>query len=435
MTTIHRLVIIVAAGVILAHAVQGQEAPLPSTLGVTEAVELAQERNPRIQELRSTVAAKSNERWLHLGIHAPRITYFREGIPTVAAGGFAEQRWAASQSIAFPLKSYYDYRRTGTELEAMDVNLDAARAGLKAAVKTAYTDVLYAQELMHLRDQELTLADRLVAAAQVRVEVGEASELEQMKADLEHAEAQSRRRDAQRELEAARYRLFREIGIDPEDQTYQMVFPDTLVDVEIHITQEEVMARVSRLPEVLAADLFVEAAEMERASARVSILPDVIVDVYRQDYGTGYDRYGVQVGLQLPLWLFGEYRGRVRQADAEERAASWRRESVELDLKEQAELAWHGYVASRTTMERFRTSVQERADELLRLTLVGYQLGELDLVTLLDTQRTYLAGQERFYDALRDYYKQLIVLERILGDEFVYVGDSETATSTERNIE
>ncbi|RMF54048.1 MAG: hypothetical protein D6746_14915 [Bacteroidetes bacterium] len=64
--------------------------------------------------------------------------------------------------------------------------------------------------------------------------------------------------------------------------------------------------------------------------------------------------------------------------------------------------------------------MQERAATLLALTREGYRLGEIDLLTLLDTQRTYLDSQLRFYQALRDYYLDVIELERYLERDLIF---------------
>ena len=64
--------------------------------------------------------------------------------------------------------------------------------------------------------------------------------------------------------------------------------------------------------------------------------------------------------------------------------------------------------------------MRARAQELLARTREGYQVGEINLLALLDTQRTYLASELRYYNALRDYYLHLIELEQFLGDEVIF---------------
>lgn len=163
-----------------------------------------------------------------------------------------------------------------------------------------------------------------------------------------------------------------------------------------------------------------QAAELGIKQTRRSLLPNLQVDVYPQDFGSGYDNFGFQVGISLPIWVIPNYRGQVRQAKAQVQQEAWNRTAVYLDLKKQAEQAWHGYMASRQTIERYRDVVRDRSRELLARTQEGYRLGEIDLLTLLDTQRTVLASEQRFFDALRDYHYRLIELERFLDRDLVF---------------
>jgi cobalt-zinc-cadmium efflux system outer membrane protein len=52
--------------------------------------------------------------------------------------------------------------------------------------------------------------------------------------------------------------------------------------------------------------------------------------------------------------------------------------------------------------------------------LRAYQLGEIDMLNLLNAQQTFLASEQRYLSALRDYYLQLIALEIYLDEDLVY---------------
>lgn len=398
--------------------------PAPDRLGVYDAIELARQYNPVLGEGRARVARTQAAWWTGLGLAPPEVTYFREGIPEGAGDGFAEQRWTLTQRIDFPLTTYYRLQRYGAEEGAAALDLAAVQARLRGDVKKAYTDLLYAQELVHLRQEEVALGRQLVDAAAVRVEVGEASELEAIKAEIGLAEAQSGLAAAQQQFQNARYHLFRVVGLDPEAQRYEVDFPDTLAYVDAAIDQTAVMARIDRQPALRGAARQLDAARSGVRQARSALLPDLAFDLYAQDYGTGFDQRGFQIGLSVPLWFAADLRGRVRAARADVQAQAWRHEAVALDLKQEAERAWHGYETSKETIDRYRTAVQARADELLQRTVEGYRLGEIDLLTLLDTQRTYLASQQRYYDALRTYYHHLIDLERFLDADLVFAPDA-----------
>ena len=64
--------------------------------------------------------------------------------------------------------------------------------------------------------------------------------------------------------------------------------------------------------------------------------------------------------------------------------------------------------------------MKEKASLLQSLTLKAYQLGEVDLLNLLNAQQIYLASEQRYLTALRDYYLQLVSLEKYLEEDLVY---------------
>lgn len=386
-------------------------------LGVYEAIDLARARSPKLHQLRQQVDAKGGEWLTSFGLNAPELVYAKEGI---TGGAYDERRWGISQTIDFPLQSYYRLRQVDTQRSALSLDVEAALNDLTVAVKKAYTQLLYTQEILHLRLEEVRLARALQDAASVRVEVGEASELELMKADIGLAEAESKLEAASQQFQNARYALFNVIGLDPEEQVYEIHFPDTLAYINITIDQEHALQRIAVQPEMQSAVMNQEAARLGIRKTRSALLPGLKVDLFRQDYGTGYDQFGFQVGLSVPLWLFSNHRGRMQMARAEAQRWSWQQQAVSLDLKKEIEQVWHSYETSKRTIERYQTAIRGRADELLRLTQEGYRIGELDLLTLLDTQRTYLASQQRYYDALHDYYFHLIDLERYLGEDIVF---------------
>lgn len=386
-------------------------------LGVHEAVGLALAQSPRMNELRARRRMTASEWWGGFGLHSPELVYAREGI---TGGGFTEQRWGLSQTIDAPLQSYYRLRRTDAEADALGLLLDAEALRVRADVKRAYTDVLYTQEIVHLRGQEVALNEQLLEAVALRASVGEASELERMKAEIALAEAESNLGEARRQFQDARYALFHAVGIDPEAQHYTITFPDTLAYIATEVAQADVMAALVRQPALRGARRQVDAAGLGVRQARASLLPALSVDYFPQDFSGGYRAHGFQVGLELPLWIVPNYRSRVRRAQAERQARSWQQQAVALDLKKAAEQAWHGYETSRAAIRRYQATVQTRAEALMALTLEGYRLGEIDLLTLLDNQRTYLSTQLRYYDALRDHYHRLIELERFLGREVAF---------------
>lgn len=388
-----------------------------STIDAQKALRIAYEHNPRINQLQSRIDAQKQQQVLSIGLRDPQIQYFREGI---GDGNFTEQRWSVSQSFDFPLTSYYRVKNEKATIRKLRQQLEAQKLQLKADVKTVYAHLAYAIEYSHLAGEQVALFKQMSDAAQTRSDLGESSEIDAMQADLQLSEAQNNLEIAQKEVMNARYDLFETIGLDPEDQAYNISFPDTLFYVGVNINQEEVLSRLGNHPEILQINQEQQAAEYFTKAAKTSYLPDLSVSYYRQDFGSNYDFYGFEVGVSIPLWFGANQSKKVMQANALKREVDWKLQEQQLSIKKRAEQTWHSYETTRTNILRFRESIQARSLELVEMTQRGYRYGEIDLLTLLEAQRTYLRTQEAYYKTLRDYYLRVIELEQFLQTDIIF---------------
>ena len=378
------------------------------------------ERSPGLQQIQARIDAKAGEFWTSFGLAPPRLLFTTEGIPQ-GGGGFLERKWTLTQPLDFPLKSYFRASRISTEREALELRFEAEMLSLKADVKKVYTDLLYADEVLRLREETLELATTLEEAVRARVDVGEAPELELMNAEIQRAEAENDRLEAERLFHRARYALFNRIGLDPEEISYGIKFVDSLRYFSTDFSQDSVLASLTVQPEYTSIQQAVEATSVGVREAWSTLLPDLSLSYFRQDFGTGFENYGFELGVSLPLWFLFDQRGTIQSSQARHREASWMERERLLALKKDAENAWHGYDASLATIKKYEEVISVRAGTLSSLSLEAYRVGELDLVSLLVSQRTYLTSRIRYLDALRNYYHALIDIERFLRTDLVFV--------------
>ena len=392
-------------------------------LTVSRALEIARQKNPQINQLRQRIEEKNAEWWSSLGIADPKIIYFDEGINLQSHKGFTERRWSIEQSLDFPLTSFYRLQRISLEEETLKEQLQAACLYLKAKIKSHYTELAYSLEMLHLREEQLSIAEKLSFAAITRLEVGESSDLDLMKADILYAESQNAVDEARRAFHETRYTLFKTIGLDPEDQQYHIDFPDTLVYVNVDVNQEAAMATLKNQPEYASINKKHLSAAYGVNEAWSTLLPKLDLSYYRQNYGRGFDFYGYQVGFTIPLWFPFNQRGKIQMAKAQERYLEWQKTEIGLELKRRLEIAWHSYEVAKTGIERFLHQIRQKSARLRDLTLEGYLVGEIDQLTLLEAQRTYLNSEKSYFDILRTYYLRLIELEKYLQTDLVFSKD------------
>jgi cobalt-zinc-cadmium efflux system outer membrane protein len=388
-----------------------------SALSVQKALEIAYRQNPLINQLQYQIRAQEKQEVLSFGLSDPEISYMREGIEN---SEFTEQRWSVSQSIEFPLSGIYRNRQERATTSSLELKLQDLKNQVKADVKTAYTQLAYALQSGNLAGERVQLFENLREAAQARADMGESSEIDAMQADLQLQEARNNQETTFKEIMNARYDLFQTIGLDPEEQTYDIGFSDTLSYMIVDIDQDQVMDQLQDHPKLQQIEREVDASVYGKKLAKSSYLPDLNLSYYRQDFGNDYNFYGFEVGVSIPLWFASRQSPKVQQANAIQSATEWKYEDQRLLIKKQAEQTWHSYESAKNNIERFRENIQNKSLELVQMTQKGYSLGELDLLTLLEAQRTYLRTQETYYQTLRDYYLTVIDLERYLQTDIIF---------------
>lgn len=389
-------------------------------LTIKDAVDQAIQNNAQINQMRSQLDQKKQEWRTQTGISSPEISYMKEGINNKAADPFQEQRLTVSQSVDFPLTTSYRLKALKEEEKALEFSIQEEERKVKVGVKSRYIDVIYTLHLQKLRDQQLKLATELYNAVYTQFETGMGNGMDLTKAELQVAEANNDIDAARSQLHQARYSLFMLMGLPPENQKYTIEFMDTLQSKDVEISQITALSVLTEQPSYKSSEKELAASGYFLKEAKSNILPDIRFNLYKQDYGTGYNFNGFEVGLSFPIWYPLEQKGRIKMNQARQEEIQWKQKEIRSGVKEQIEHAWHSYEVSRSTIKRYDETIRSKAEKLQSLTLSAYRLGEVDLLNLILAQQIYLNSQQRYLSALRDFYIQLVELERFLDLELVY---------------
>lgn len=389
-------------------------------LTIKHSVESALENNAELNQMRAQLRQKENTWRIQVGVSPPEISYFKEGIGNDPVNPFAEKRMAVSQEIDFPLTTVYRLNGLKNEIEAQQHLIRAKEKAVRAVVKSKYIEVLYALYLQKSRQNQLKLSEDLYKAVYSKFETGMGNGIDLTNAELQLDEAKNDLDQSEWILHQARYGLFNAMGMPVEQQKYSIQFSDTLFATNIDISQIQTLAVQEEQPNFQASVHMLNATKNFLKEAKSNILPDIRFSLYKQDYGTGYNFSGFEMGLSIPLWLPLEYQGKINTAKARLDEIGWQQQEIRLNMKTQIEYAWHNYSVSRSIVDRYNSSLKEKAGKLQSMSLKAYQLGEIDLLELLNAQQTYLKSEQRYLSALRDYYLQLAALEQFLDQELIY---------------
>ncbi len=135
---------------------------------------------------------------------------------------------------------------------------------------------------------------------------------------------------------------------------------------------------------------------------------------FREDAVAGSDFFSAGVMLNLPVYQ-GRRQREIAAARAEVRAAEAELEAESRELALQIEQLRIDAETHLREMALFRDAIIPQADQSLAAAIAGYQVDEVDFLTLLDSQVTLLNFEIDYYRHLSQYEKTLAQLESVVG--------------------
>ena len=136
---------------------------------------------------------------------------------------------------------------------------------------------------------------------------------------------------------------------------------------------------------------------------------------FREDPVAGSDFFSAGVMLNLPVYQGRRQDREVAAARAEARAVEAELEAETRELALQIEQLRIDAETHLREMELFRGAIIPQADQSLAAAIAGYQVDEVDFLTLLDNQVTLLNFEIDYYRHLSQYEKTLARLESVVG--------------------
>lgn len=321
-----------------------------------------------------------------------------DGVTTTSEDG------QAAVSVAYELDLWGANRAATT---AADADLAAARYShesvalvLQADVATAYFQYLALSDRLRIARDNLDAARELMRLVQVRYDNGAATALEiaQQRATLLGIEAQVP--SLVQSLRETRHALAVLLGQPPASLALQA---GTLVGLALPAVDPGQPAQLLvRRPDVRIAEARLIAAEADIGAARAALLPGV--DVSASAAATGLIGGGsatlasLAASLAQTIFSGGRLQAQLAYSKAvrEELVASYA-QTVLTGLQEvEDSLSLLETSRSRTAL---LAQTAEAARETYRLARVQYDAGAVDLLTVLDSQRSRLSSEDTLVQA------------------------------------
>jgi outer membrane protein, heavy metal efflux system len=293
----------------------------------------------------------------------------------------------------------------------------------RLALRSAYYDLLFAQDKSAVTQGNIALFERTIEAAELRYKAGDIAAADVSRLRVDALRAQNDARTAEAERRRAQLALAYLIGAESRAAALSAIDPwPASAAPEPQVTEDMLEAR----PDVRAARSRVEAAASARDVARSLRTRDVTV-------GLSYDHYPVNPGfaagsgagtgstygvfLSLPLFARYHYEGEIQRAEADYGAALDALEKARAQARAELSRTASDLQAAAERLARYDGSLLAEAKKASDSAEYAYKNGAIGVMDLLDARRTLRAIQIDAAAARNDYAKALSAWQAGLGSE------------------
>jgi len=309
-----------------------------------------------------------------------------------------------------------DKRMKRRQLASSDRNLarwdyEVKRVDLLSQTAMIYAEVLGDQERLTIANEIRELAKEVYETVKKRVEAGKVSRLEEIKARVELSKSQLSHINAERQLTISRQNLVTSWG--GTDVTYNRVEGD-FYNISSIPQLASIVNKINNNPDLARWATEVSRHQNAITLARADTIPNISVSAGVRHLNETDDVAAV-ASISIPLFLFDKKRTGVQRSEVGLNQASKQRQITETRLRSALLIAYQRLNILHNEVTTLNDEILPGAKEAFNAATKIYRLGKLDLLGLLDAQRTYFETRQQHIESVKEYHRIVIAIERLIG--------------------
>lgn len=320
-----------------------------------------------------------------------------------------------SQKVPFPGKRALAGRIAERDADVAERDLDGARLDLCAEVKRAFYGLWQTHERLRVFARDEDLVRQLAAVAEQKYALGQASQPDVLRAQVELTRLINRVTTESLAIDAARAELD---ALLSRPAPGPLGTPEDPPPPALGESADALIAlALERRPELAAASAAVERSRQSARLAGLDYLPDFEFTLERFFNFGARDGVGAMASVSLPFVYkykydaaLAEARAKLAAAEADLRRARDRvqKEVAQAFLRARAALLEHELLA---------TTHVPQAEQALQASRIGYETGKVDFLSLIDSVRAIESIHLEHIRASTEFEQAYADLERAVGQE------------------
>lgn len=316
-------------------------------------------------------------------------------------------------------KRGYRMESAGYGIQAAEATFTDAIRQLTLTLKDTYYQVQLANRRLDLAKDNQQRFHRILTIGEIRFKKGFIAEVELIRLRLQAVD-----------FGAQVIRFTQEVQTALADLRILLAFPPT---IDLVLTSDLVYTRVTpdidrlrtealdKRPDLQARRFVLSQQQANLRLAKSLRIPDPIVGgaFTMQGPQGGGNQQLYSLNLEVPLPVFDRNQGGIAQAEIAIQVAQVDLHKTTLEVQNEIEVNYRNLTQSQRLVEAYQAGVLDDAKTTFLILERAYQKGGATLIDVLDAARTSQTILQNYLEALFEYQRNLLLLERATGQDIL----------------
>ncbi|NIS07765.1 MAG: TolC family protein [Candidatus Dadabacteria bacterium] len=328
------------------------------------------------------------------------------------------------QDIPFPTKLSSKRKIAEQISESQKWKAESVTRKVIAELKKEYYNWYLINKSLDITKRNKELLEQFVKTAEIKYEVGKGIQQDVIKAQVELSSFIHTVEHLKMKKEITEARIRKILNLS---QHVDIGSPEKIEKTDINITMDKLSEMTkNQSPQLLEELQLVESSQEQLQLAKKQYLPDFVIQgtYYNRDGGTDNfeDLWQVGLGLKVPLYFWRKEKPAIQEAHLNLQASKDRYDDstaeILFEIKDK-------YISANTAdrlMGLYKDGIIPQSQISLESAISGYQVGDVDFLTLLNNLITLFNFEIEYYKQLAEHEISVAMLEQISGVDFNKIG-------------
>jgi len=281
-------------------------------------------------------------------------------------------------------------------------------------IKNAYYDLFMHHKAVELNQESLVFLETIAKIAEAKYIVGEVSQGELFKINLEIAKISNDIENHESEKRSRETHINTLLNREPESP---LEHPELIEDLTFDKNIDSLYRlTLENQPELLIFSYAIEKNKYAKSLAKKSFFPDLMTGIVMRGITAGtVGPWDLMLAFSVPFWFWTKQRYEVKEAIANLEEAEAAYQAMKNKALFQTKALATKVSIAKNKIDLYKDNEIPLLESSIESSLSGYRAGKGDIMMLLDNERMLIETKMNYYKALVEYNMNLADLERTIG--------------------